>query len=178
MFAPTPSEHSSSQLHYYSQLHILVQVSSKFMVVLVYEYGYHASSSFLILRSGGSSAVVGSPLASLGRGSSVLMRRLGWEAGCGGPATAIYLCLHDGAQVSQATDCGEGSAPAAPKPFFVRGHQRVSLVNQSVLFGVPAAPYHAYARLIRPCPGSFDTPTHPPLCLPSGQAYMLCDNLS
>ena len=43
-----------------------------------------ASSSFLILRSGGSSAVVGSPLASPGRGFSVLMRRLGWEAGGGG----------------------------------------------------------------------------------------------
>jgi len=42
------------------------------------------TSSFLILRSGGSSAVVGSPLASLGRGSSVLMRRLGWEEGGGG----------------------------------------------------------------------------------------------
>ena len=38
----------------------------------------------MILRGGGSSAVVGSPLASLGRGSSVLMRRLGWEAGGGG----------------------------------------------------------------------------------------------
>ena len=45
------------------------------------------SSSFLILRSGGSSAVVGLPLASLGRGSSVLMRRLGWEGGGGGGAS-------------------------------------------------------------------------------------------
>ena len=42
------------------------------------------TSSFLILRGSGPSAVVGSPLASLGRGSSVLMRRLGWEAGGGG----------------------------------------------------------------------------------------------
>ena len=42
----------------------------------------------MILRSGGSSAVVGSPLASPGRGSSVLMRRLGWEVGGGGGSGA------------------------------------------------------------------------------------------
>ena len=105
VFAPTPSEHSSSQLHYYSQLHILVQVSSKFMVVLVYEYGYHASSSFLILCSGGSSAVVGSPLASLGRGFSVLMRRLGWEAGAAGEGAASRGGGRGGGACASSSSC-------------------------------------------------------------------------
>ena len=43
-----------------------------------------ASNSVLTLHSGGSLAVLESPLASLGRGSLVLTRHLGWEADWGG----------------------------------------------------------------------------------------------